>query len=76
MISEGMVEGTTSPPSREQIVNWVKYANETMLIQFPPEMDENWVRDGLVKLGQISELPNWQKIVVLCIHNTTSALNS
>ena len=30
MISEGMVEGTTSPPSREQIVNWAKYANETM----------------------------------------------
>ena len=46
------------------------------LIQFPPEMDENWVRDGLAKLGQISELPNWQKIVVLCVHNTTSSLNS
>ena len=46
------------------------------LIQFPPEMDENWVRDGLAKLGQICELPNWQKIVVLCVHNTTSALNS
>ena len=26
------------------------------LIQFPPEMDENWVRYGLAKLGQISEL--------------------
>ena len=24
------------------------------LIQFPPEMDENWVRYGLAKLGQIS----------------------
>ena len=46
------------------------------LIQFPPEMDENWVRYGLAKLGQISRLPNWQKIVVLCVHNTTSALNS
>ena len=46
------------------------------VIQFPPEMDENWVRDGLAKLGQICELPNWQKIVVLCVHNTTSALNS
>ena len=46
------------------------------LIQFPPEMDENWVRYGLAKLGQISKLPNWQKIVVLCVHNTTSALNS
>ena len=30
MISEEMVEGTTSPPTREQIVNWAKYANETM----------------------------------------------
>ena len=30
MISEGMVKGTTSPPSREQIVNWAKYANESM----------------------------------------------
>ena len=30
MISEGMVEGTTSPPTHEQIVNWVKYANETI----------------------------------------------
>ena len=46
------------------------------VIQFPPEMDENWVRYGLAKLGQISRLPNWQKIVVLCVHNTTSALNS
>ena len=46
------------------------------VIQFPPEIDENWVRYGLAKLGQISKLPNWQKIVVLCIHNTTSALNS
>ena len=27
------------------------------LIQFPPEMDENWVRYGLARLGQISELP-------------------
>ena len=47
-----------------------------IMIQFPPEMDENWVRYGLAKLGQISKLPNWQKIVVLCVHNTTSALNS
>ena len=46
------------------------------LIQFPPEMDEIWLRDGLAKLGQICELPNWQRIVVLCVHNTTSALNS
>ena len=26
----------------------------TMMIQFPPEMDKNWVRYGLAKLGQIS----------------------
>ena len=32
-----------------------------LVIQFPPEMDENWVRYGLAKLGQISRLPNWQK---------------
>ena len=50
--------------------------DNTELIQFPPEIDKNWVRDGLAKLGQIYELPNWQKIVVLCVHNTTSALNS
>ena len=30
MTSEGMVEGTTSPPTCEQIVNWAKYTNETM----------------------------------------------
>ena len=53
-----------------------KYEYVAILIQFPPEMDENWVRYGLAKLGQISRLPNWQKIVVLCVHNTTSALNS
>ena len=27
---------------------------KTTMIQFPPEMDENWVRYGLAKLGQIS----------------------
>ena len=27
-ISEGMVKGTTSPPTREQILNWAKYTNE------------------------------------------------
>ena len=30
MISEGMVKGTTSPSTHEQIVNWAKYANETI----------------------------------------------
>ena len=33
------------------------------LIQFPPEMDENWVRYGLAKLGQISKLPNLQRML-------------
>ena len=45
-----------------------------MLIQFPPEMDENWVRYGLAKLGQISELPNWQRML-FCAY-TTQLLHS
>ena len=44
------------------------------LIQFPPEMDENWVRYGLAKLGQISELPNWQ-MMLFCAY-TTQLLHS
>ena len=44
------------------------------LIQFPPEMDENWVRYGLAKLGQISELPNWQRML-FCVY-TTQLLHS
>ena len=39
------------------------------LIQFPPEMDENWVRYGLAKLGQISRLPNWQRML-FCAYTT------
>ena len=46
----------------------------TPLIQFPPEMDENWVRYGLAKLGQISRT-KLAEDAVLCIHNTASALN-
>ena len=46
----------------------------TPLIQFPPEMDENWVRYGLAKLGQISELPNWQRML-FCAY-TTQLLHS
>ena len=70
---------TLSESTKQMIIEHnkkVKLNNPTPLIQFPPEMDENWVRDGLAKLGQICKLPNWQKIVVLCVHNTTSALNS
>ena len=44
------------------------------LIQFPPEMDENWVRYGLAKLGQISRLPNWQRML-FCVY-TTQLLHS
>ena len=46
----------------------------THLIQFPPEMDENWVRFGLAKLGQISRLPNWQRML-FCAY-TTQLLHS
>ena len=44
------------------------------VIQFPPEMDENWVRYGLAKLGQISRT-KLAEDAVLCVHNTASALN-
>ena len=44
------------------------------LIQFPPEMDENWVRYGLAKLGQISKLPNGRKLLS-CAY-TTQLLHS
>ena len=46
----------------------------SVLIQFPPEMDENWVRYGLAKLGQISRLPNWQRML-FCAY-TTQLLHS
>ena len=45
-----------------------------LMIQFPPEMDENWVRYGLAKLGQISRT-KLAEDAVLCVHNTASALN-
>ena len=47
---------------------------QILLIQFPPEMDENWVRYGLAKLGQISRT-KLAEDAVLCVHNTASALN-
>ena len=46
----------------------------SFMIQFPPEMDENWVRYGLAKLGQISKLPNWQRML-FCAY-TTQLLHS
>ena len=44
------------------------------VIQFPPEMDENWVRYGSAKLVQISKLPNWQRML-FCAY-TTQLLHS
>ena len=44
------------------------------VIQFPPEMDKNWVRYGIAKLGQISRLPNWQRML-FCAY-TTQLLHS
>ena len=48
--------------------------DQIILIQFPPEMDENWVRYGLAKLEQISRT-KLAEDAVLCVHNTASALN-
>ena len=47
------------------------FVNHQGVIQFPPKMVENWVSKLVTK-----NRPNWQRIVVLCVHNTTSALNS
>ena len=57
----------------QEIVAWMKLT-AFGLIQFPPEMDENWVRYGLAKLGQISKLPNWQRML-FCAY-TTQLLHS
>ena len=43
------------------------------LIQFPPEMDENWLRYELLNLGQILG-PNWQRMLS-CAY-TTQLLHS
>lgn len=42
MIGEGLGNGTTSPPSRENIVNWTKLAIETL----PQDMVQNAWRHG------------------------------
>ena len=49
MISEGMVEGTASPPTCEQIVNWAKYAQEMISVV---NICNAW------KHGQYSWFPN------------------
>ena len=53
---------------------WTRHS-AVELIQFPPKMDENWLRYELLNLGQIYET-KLAEDVVLCVHNTTSALNS
>ena len=45
-----------------------------MVIQFPPKMDENWLRYELLNGGQISRT-KLAEDAVLCVHNTASALN-
>ena len=76
MIYVGFVDRVRGGIGIHEMLKGGVFKGEGFMIQFPREMDENWVRYGLAKLGQISRLPNWQKIVVLCVHNTTSALNS
>ena len=53
------------------ISTWVTLRH---VIQFPPKLDENWLRYELLNLGQIYET-KLAEDVVLCVHNTTSALN-
>ena len=44
------------------------------LIQFPPEMNENWLRYEVLNL-RTNFRTKPAEDVVLCVHNTTSALN-
>ena len=48
---------------------------EKDVIQFPSKMYENWVRYGLAKLGQISRLPNWQRML-FCAYTTQLLLST
>ena len=48
---------------------------DVSLIQFLPKLDEDWLRYELLNSGQIYET-KLAEDVVLCVHNTTSALNS
>ena len=52
----------------------VKDEGESIMIQFPPKMDENWLRYELLNGGQISRT-KLAEDAVLCVHNTASALN-
>ena len=60
--------------SNFSLENFISQHRNAYVIQFPPEMDENWVRYGLAKLGQISRLPNWQRML-FCAY-TTQLLHS
>ena len=44
------------------------------LIQFPPKMDKNWLRNELLNL-RTNFRTKLAEDAVLCVHNTTSALN-
>ena len=44
------------------------YSLGLWMIQFPPKMDENWLRYELLNLGQIYET-KLAEDVVLCVHN-------
>ena len=60
--------------SEVEFLGYIYKMHSEAVIQFPPEMDENWVRYGLAKLGQISRT-KLAEDAVLCVHNTASALN-
>ena len=68
-------KATVKNNNKTEVKNWKQdLKQQPNLIQFPPEMDENWVRYGLAKLGQISRLPNWQRML-FCAY-TTQLLHS
>ena len=65
-----------NPKVNDEFLQWIKdtfgQLGEVM-IQFPPEMDENWLRYELLNLGQILG-PNWQRMLS-CAY-TTQLLHS
>ena len=71
-LSSSFVMRDINPKNSKNIAR--RLGHHGVVIQFPPEMDENWVRYGLAKLGQISELPNWQRML-FCAY-TTQLLHS
>ena len=61
--------GKEARPRPSRLVRHHNNRRTEGVIQFPPEMDENWVRYGLAKLEQISRLPNWQRML-FCAYTT------